>query len=90
MAEQPFPVCKQIPDDQDVQCQHDEQADFWMMKQFRTRLVGQVRQSAAEQFKNFYRDEKRRLADRQPDCPWQAERQTQATDGLEQSINKQP
>src|SRR5665213_2131298 len=31
VAEQPFAVCEQIPDDQNVQPKHDEQPDFGMM-----------------------------------------------------------
>ena len=71
--------CSKIPDDEHIQRQHDGQSNFGMSE---IMPVGAwpdaFRPVMAHQFKNFNRDEKRRLANRQPDGPFRAKRQPQA------------
>src|ERR1017187_6436770 len=73
MPDDPGAVFEQIPDNRHVHRQHNGDADFRMRKNVRT--VFGTRRVAADQFKNFNRDEKGRFADDEPDDPAQAKNQ---------------
>jgi hypothetical protein len=48
MAEQPLPVLEQIPDDQNIQRQHNQKVDFRVVEKFRARFVRQSRPALAD------------------------------------------